>query len=155
MKVQRNYQDESEKLSKAMDIAIESFKKFNPWNLSDSQLNTIIKGFEERKFLALHPKPQFKKLASLKYLIEETLTPFQEGTGEAVEYFWRKVAEAKLDYKRENKLAKILERGKIKGRIEYECVIDRIVVAQQENLITNEEAVRLNQMIADYEARHG
>jgi hypothetical protein len=154
MKVKRNYKDESEKLAKAIDIAIESFRKFNSFNLTESQVDTVIKAFEERRFFALNPEPQFKKLASLEYLIEETFTPFQDGAGEAVEYFWKKIAEANLDYKRENKLRKILDRGKIKGRIEYEYVTDMIVIAQQENMVTNDEAVQLSEMLATYERSH-
>ena len=87
MKTLRNYKDESEKLAKAIDIAIDAFKKFAPFNLSQSQLDSVIENYEEWKKNALNPEPQFKRLASLNYLIQYTFTPFQEGTGEAVEFF--------------------------------------------------------------------
>ena len=58
-----------------------------------------------------------------------------------------------LGYVREDKLRKILDRGKIKGRIEYELVIDSIVVAEQEERITKQEATQLSEMIGEFETR--
>ena len=151
MKTSRNYKDESEKLAKAIDIAIDVFKKFAPFGLSQSQLSATIKTYEEWKENALYPEPQFKRLAFLKYLIDSILTPFQEGAGEAVEYFWKKISESNLDYKRENKLEKILAQNKIKNRVEYDYVTDMLVIAKQENLITQEQSMKLAQMLGNYE----
>ena len=49
MKTLRNYKDESEKLAKAIDIAIDAFKKFAPFNLPQSQLDSVIENYEEWK----------------------------------------------------------------------------------------------------------
>ena len=92
-------------------------------------------------------------MTSLKYDIESVFTYFQEGAGPTVEYFWNRIAEEKLDYTRENRLKKILDRGKIKGRVEFEYVIDMFVVAQQNGMITRDEALQLSDMLEKFEKR--
>jgi hypothetical protein len=145
MKARRNYKDESEKLAKAIDIAIDAFNKYRPEK-------ETINGYEMWKTMALNPEPPYKKLASLNYLIEYVFTYFQEGGGEIVEYFWKRIAEEELDYKRENKLQKILYQGKIKSRIQYEYIQDIFVVAQQEGMISPAQADQLAQMLERYES---
>lgn len=80
-------------------------------------------------------------------------TYFQEGNGETVEYFWQQLSKENLGYLREDKLLKIISRGKIKGRLEYDLVIDNLVAAQQDGRITEHEAKQLNKMIDVYESR--
>ena len=80
-------------------------------------------------------------------------TYFQEGSGPTVEYFWQKINEAGLDYVRENKLEKILKRGNIRGRIEYDYVTDMMVVAEQLGMVSKEEAQQLSNMLGAYEQR--
>ncbi|MCH2045126.1 MAG: hypothetical protein MK212_13500 [Saprospiraceae bacterium] len=152
--MRRNYTDEANKLTKAIDIAIEAHQKYQPDDLTKVQVDQAIAAYKQYKEMALNPAPQFKKIASLKYLIEAVFTYFQEASGKTVEYFWKRIQEENLDYKRENKLLKILKRGKIKGRIEYEYVVDIIVIAEQEKRISTEEVKQLNQMIADFESKY-
>jgi len=149
--IKRNYEEEAIKLSKAADIAIESFKKFPPQVLSKEQLNHVIVCYEEFKDHALNPEPRYRKMASLKYNIENVFTYFQESSGKDVEYFWKKLKEQNLDYVREDKLGKIIKRGKIKSRFEFEYVTDIIVPAEQENRITIEEAKLLGKMLHEFE----
>jgi hypothetical protein len=144
MKVRRNYKAESEKLAKAIDIALDAFHKYYPEQ-------DIIKGYEMWKGMALNPEPQYNRLASLDYLIEYVFAYFQEGHGEVVEYFWKRIRQERLDYKRVNKLQEILEQGKIKSRIQYEYVQDIFVVAQQEGMISQADADLLAQMLEKYE----
>ena len=92
-------------------------------------------------------------MASLKYDIEAVFTYFQEAAGETVEYFWAKLNEAGLDYKRENKLEKILNRGKIKGDIEYNYVTDMLVVAEEVGLTTAVQNAQLNEILGVYESK--
>jgi hypothetical protein len=153
MRVSKRYEEEVKKLVKAIDISTEAYEKFKPLNYTEGQLHVISLGSKQNRELALNPEPQYRKLASLKYLIEAVLTPFQEGVGKHVEYFWKRVAEERLGYQRENKLENILSRGKIKGRIEYDYVIDSLVVAQQTNVINEQQAAQLSGMIADFEKR--
>jgi len=154
MKTSRKYEDESEKLAKPIDIAISAYKKYIPFGLSQSQVDLVIEQYEQLKKKTLNPEPQFKRVASLKYLVEAALTPFQEGAGEAVEYFWKNISDAHLDYQRENKLEKILAQKKIKNRIDYEYVTDMLVIAEKEHLISQDQAERLAQMLASYENSH-
>jgi hypothetical protein len=48
-------------------------------------------------------------------------------------------------------LWKVLKRGKINNRIEYEYIIDIIVPAEQENRITSKEVKLLSEMIGAFE----
>lgn len=146
MKTRRTYEEESKKLAKAIDIAIDVFAKFN-------SEKDVIKGYETWKNMALHPEPKFRRLASLNYIVDAVFTYFQEGVGEAVELFWRRIGEEGLDYKRENTLQKIFDQKAIKTRIQYEYVQDIFVVAQQQNMITSEQAIELAQMLDRYENR--
>ena len=147
----KNYEDEAIKLSKAADIAIESFEKFPPEIWSKEVLNHVISCYTEWKYNALNPEPQFKRIASLKYNIENVFTYFQESAGKEVEYFWQQIQKQNLDYIREDKLAKVIKCGKIKNRIEFEYVTDIIVHAEQENRITNDEAKQLGKMLYEFE----
>lgn len=144
MKTRRTYEQEAEKLAKAIDIALEVFAKFH----FDKE---SINGLHMWKHMALHPEPKFKRIASLNYLVDAVFTYFQGGVGESVEFFWRRIGEEGLDYKRENKLQKILDQGKIRSRIQYEYVQDIFVVAQQENRISPTQADQLAQMLEWYE----
>jgi len=58
-----------------------------------------------------------------------------------------------IDYPRENKLAKVLKRGKINNKTEYDFVVDVIVPYLQELLINQEQAALLSKMIGDFELR--
>lgn len=153
MKKKRTYQEEANKLAAAIDIAIGAFKTECPADFDSSHQEHVISCYADYKEKCLNPEPQFRNLTSLKYLINDVFTYFQEGTGKTVEYFWCRIKEVGLDYIRENRLEKILNRGKIKGRIEYEYVTDMIMVAEQVGLITNEESITLSTMIGEYESR--
>jgi hypothetical protein len=148
MKPRKNYEEEALRLSKVIDIAIETFEmhdgKDHAW---------FIKVYSEWKEMLFNSDRKYKTMASLKYDIENVFTMFQEGTGKEVEYFWEQIQKQKLDYIREDKLAKILHRGKIRGRIEYEYATDIVVVATQEKRITEEQATQLKAMIGDFEIK--
>lgn len=153
MKKKRNYQREVESLCKAIDIAIDSYKTYPPTNWTPDIVQMVTANLEEDKSRILGAEPKLKTLASLKYDIEAVFTYFQEGAGETVEYFWKKIDEAELDYKRENKLEKVLKRGKIRGRIEYEYVTDMLVIAEQSGMTSKEETIKLSGMLGEYESR--
>ena len=153
MAKKRTYQDEVEKLLKAIDISIDSYKTYPPKDWTLEIIKMVSSNLEKDKTRILEAEPKFRTLASLKYDIEAIFTYFQEGTGQTVEYFWRKLKESKLDYIRENKLEQILNRGKIRGRIEYEYVTDMIVVAEQVGLTNKTDSKKLSEMIGEYESK--
>lgn len=147
------YNDATENLIKAIDIAIESFKEYLPKNTDEKTVMHFINCYKEWKEKTLNPLPQFRTLKSLSYKINDVFTYFQECAGEEVNYFWDKIKEHNLPYKRENKLAKILKRKKIKDDIEFDFVTDVIIPYQQEGLINEEELILLNTYIGDFENR--
>jgi hypothetical protein len=151
MKIKKTYEEEAKKLAAAIDLAIEALEKHCPAGMEKIHQNHFISCYSNWKEDCLNPKPEFKKISSLKYTIQAVFTYFQEGTGETVEYFWKRIREEKFEYVRENKLEKILNRGKIRGRIEYEYVTDMIVVAEQIGLSTKSESKRLSKMLGEYE----
>ena len=153
MKARLNYQIESERLSKAIDIANEALMKFPPKNWTNENLKHFEKCYLEWKDLALNPEPKFKTISSLKYLIESVFTFFNESSGEAVEFFWKLIRDQNLNYKREDKLSKILQRGNIKGQIEYEYLVDALVIAKQDKRISASEFQLLSSMIGDFEEK--
>lgn len=107
--------------------------------------------YSEWKYSALNPAPEYRKVASLNLRVQGALTIFQEGTGQAVDHFWKRIAAEELGYERVDGLRKVLDRGRIKGRAEYDQVTDSFIAAQQEGRITEEEADRLAEMIGDFE----
>ena len=54
---------------------------------------------------------------------------------------------------REDKLRKILNRGEIRGLIEYDYVVDLINTAEQEGRISTAESAKLNSMIGAFANR--
>ncbi|WP_324026862.1 hypothetical protein QSV08_04205 [Maribacter sp. BPC-D8] len=153
MSKQRSYEDESKKLVIAIDLAIEAYINVTPKEWKKNNMDHVVSLHKEWKNDVINPKPQFKNLASLKYHTQDVFTYFQDGSGETVEYFWRKLEESELDYKRENKLKKIIESGKIKGRIEYDYVTDIIAVAEQVGLTSNKETIELSKMLEEYQSK--
>ncbi len=154
MTERKSYQEEAERLAKAIDIAIDAFKTHLPKEWEEKHLHHTVSCYREWKENALYPHPQFKKIASLKYQIEDVLTYFQEASGATVEYFWKHIQDAGLDYVRENKLKKILMRGKIRGRIEYEYIMDMVLVAEQIGFTTPAESQKLNELIHQFESKN-
>lgn len=145
-----NYDDEANKLAQAIDIAIESFKMYPPDGFDEKQLTHV---YEKYKTAVLSPKKRFRNKSGLNQSTYEVFTYFQEGHGNTVNVFWDKINESKLDFRRENRLAKILKRKKIKDHLEFDFVIDTLVPYQQEGLISSDEVELLSKLIADFETR--
>lgn len=153
MPSKKDYTIEAGRLAKAIDIAIESFEQYPPDEWESSHIRHIVKVYSEWKYSALNPTPEYKKITSLNYMVQDALTFFQEGTGKAVDYFWKRVAEEELGYERVDRLRKVLDRGRIRGRLEYDQVTDTFIAAKQEGRITEGEASRLGEMIGEFEKR--
>ncbi|GAA4079970.1 hypothetical protein GCM10022389_27590 [Flavobacterium cheonanense] len=149
----KKFTEAAQNLSKAAEIAIESLKKFPPKEYDNDYYKYILKCCIERLFFINNPEPKYRNLRSLKYLEEEVFTRFQEGSGEDIEEFWKRIKEENLPFKRENKMAKILKRKKINNDIEYDFVTDVIVPYQQEGMITEEEVILLNTYLGNFENR--
>jgi len=148
-----SYPEQAEYLGKTIDIAIESIKKFPPNEFKNEHLTHFINTYLEFKHRVMNPDPRYRNPKSLSYLQNDILTYFQEGTGEAINYFWKQIKDQDLKYRRENKLTKVLKRQKIKNQIEYNFILDVLVPYQQEGLINKDEAAKLSQMILDFEKK--
>ena len=155
MPQKKDYVTEATKLAKAIDIATESFRRYPPKGMNENHILHIVQLYAEWKYSALNPAPEYRKLGSLKYFIEDVFTLFQESSGEAVEYFWVQVDKAELGYVRVDKLRKIIARGRIKGRLEFEYIVDTYIAANQEGRINDAEASQLSSMLGDFENRKG
>ena len=112
-----------------------------------------LKCYNERKERRIACEKKFETLQSLKYDIEDVFSYFQEGAGLDVDEFWRLIKEANLPYERENKLEKIMKRGRIRNDIEYNYVVDTIVPFQQEGIISEDDVKKLNEMIDKFESK--
>jgi len=147
----KKYIEEGKKLEQAIDIAIESFKKYPPKDFNQANIDHVVNCYLEDKRSIFNCESKFQNLSSLKYTITNVFTIFHESSGPGVEYFWQKLKENKLDYERKNPLEKILKRGKIKNDIEFQLVIDMIPVAEQVGLISLDQEKALNEMLGKYE----
>jgi hypothetical protein len=154
MPSRKDYVTEANRLAKAVDIAIEAFRQYPFEGWDSATVDHVVNVYSKLKYLALNPAPEYRKVASLNYIIQDVLTIFQEGTGQAVDYFWKRIAAEELGYERVDRLRKVLDRGRIKGRAEYDQVTDSFIAAQQQGRITAEEASRLAEMIGDFEKRN-
>jgi len=149
----KKYIEQSTNLIKAIDIAIEVFKRTPPTGFNEQHINIVLESHHGFKRSLTHPNPKFSNLGSLKYKIQDVFTYFQEASGETVNEFWKKIKEAGLPYERENRMEKLLKRGKIRNQIEYDYVIDTIVPFKQEGLINDTEFELLSKLIGEYEMK--
>jgi hypothetical protein len=147
----QTYNNRAEQLSMAIDIA----EKIINESLSIDEVTKkhFINFGQQMKEMALHPKPQFKNIASIKHLENDFLTYWNESSGEDVEMFWRLIAQHEIPFERKDLLKKVLLQKRIKNSIEYDHVIDGIVVDEQTGRISSDDAHKLNQYLSEFERR--
>lgn len=147
----KKYIEARDNLVKAIDLANEVLLEF-PHGRTQEDVDGSVEFNNYRKDLALNAAKEFQTMQSLNYLIEDFFIYFQEGVGRPdVDEFWRRIKEANLPYVRENKLEKIMKRGRIRNDIEYDYVIDTIVPFQQDGILSEEDVKKLNEMIEKFE----
>lgn len=147
------YEEKADNLIKAIDIAIDTFKKCPPKGFNEQHLEIVLQNKERTKNSLLYPDPKFMNLGSLKYAIQDVFTYFNEGAGETVNEFWKRIKESGLPFERENKLEKILSKKKIKNQQEFDYVIDTMVPFKQEGMISETDFELLNQLIGEYKTK--
>ena len=106
------------------------------------------------KQMALNPEPQFKKVASIKYLENDFLTYWNESTDKEVDKFWIEIQKNGIDFEKKDTIKTVLKRGKIKDINEFYNIIGNIVIAEQIGWIDQEQIIELNRMIGDFENRN-
>lgn len=150
----KKYIEARDNLIKAIDLANEALLKYpNGKEKQEFVYDGISYTVLEWTIKWLNEEKKYETLQSLKYSIEDVFTYFQEAAGPDVDEFWRLIKEANLPYERENKLEKIMTRGRIRNDIEYDYVIDTIVPFQQEGILSNEDVKKLNEMIEKFERK--
>lgn len=149
----KDYQTEANKLAQAIDIAIESIQKHPLPSWNKEHTDKFIEFYNNNRDAALNPKPGYKRLDSLKYIIEECFSFFNESSGECVEYFWHRIEDHGLNFQRDDKIEKALKRGEIKDRFEYEIIIDTIIPAIQSVKINSLQKEQLEKMIGVFESK--
>lgn len=101
--------------------------------------------------MALKPRPAFANLKSLAYLESAYFTYWNEAPFEAhVKVFWERVANEGLPFKRKDVVRELLERGRIRSDLEYEYANDLIPGQRQLGMLTDDEEIRIAEMIEAY-----
>jgi hypothetical protein len=147
----QTYQEKAEQLAKTIDIAEKVI--VGSKSLDEKTRTHFFNWGREIKNMALNPKPQFKKVASLKCLENDFLIYWNEAHGEDIEKFWTEVYKNRIDFERKDTIQAVLKRNKIKDIHEYDSVIDNIVVAEQIGRIDKIQVNKLNKMIGEFEQR--
>ncbi|MCQ2218324.1 MAG: hypothetical protein MJZ33_07585 [Paludibacteraceae bacterium] len=146
----KKYFEACDNFVKAVDVANEVLLNY-PHGRTKEDIDGDIEINNKRRDLALYAEKEFQTMQCLNSLVEAFFTYFQECVGPDVEEFWRRIKEANLPYERENKLEKIMKRGRIRNDIEYDYVVDTIVPFQQEGIISEDDVKKLNDMIEKFE----
>lgn len=146
----KKYFEACDNFVKAVDVANEVLLNY-PHGRTKEDIDEDIEINNKRRDLALYAEKEFQTMQCLNSLVEAFFTYFQECVGPDVEEFWRRIKEANLPYERENKLEKIMKRGRIRNDIEYDYVVDTIVPFQQEGIISEDDVKKLNDMIEKFE----
>ena len=147
----QTYQERAERLAKAIDIAEKVI--VDSGSLDEKTKTHFINWGQETKQMALHPEPQFKKVASLKYLEHNFFIYWNEADGEDIEKFWTEIYTYGIGFERKDTLQAVLKRKKIKDIHEYDSIIDSIVAAEQTGRIDKNQVKELNQLIGEFEQR--
>jgi predicted HTH domain antitoxin len=148
-----NYDVKAKNLSQAIDIAIYAFTNYPPRNFSKDNTATALKAYIDFKYSISNPEEQYKNIQSIRFVENDVFTYFQEATGETVNRFWQILKERGLPYHRENKLKKIIKRGKIANHMEYDFILDVLVSYKQEGVVSYDEAIKIEDMLANYERK--
>ena len=149
----KNYTEQAQNLIKAIDIAIDALRKHPPNNFQPEHIEHTINCYLDWRDGIINAESKYKNIRSLKYDIENVFTFFQESSGKTVDYFWQEIKKNELPYKRENRLTKILKRGKIRSQIEYDFILDVLIPYQQERIIEKSDFERIKVLLAEYEKR--
>jgi hypothetical protein len=94
-----------------------------------------------------------RTLAALKSIEEALFTQWNEGPLSETSAFWREVAAGGLPFVRRDLLGEIVAKGRITNREHYDYATDAVGLAGEEGGPSEEQAVKLKQMIGAYEKR--
>jgi hypothetical protein len=144
------YLDRVSAFTDALNIAQAVIKDYLP---QDAMKDQLIEFYTRLKQMANHPERGFKNVKSLSYLESAFFEYWNSNIGFHIDKFWEKISASGLQFQRQDIFKKIWQRKRIANIHEYDFVIDNMVMAQQENKITQEQADLLNVYIAAFEKR--
>lgn len=143
------YKEIADRLVKVIDIASEVINtEYFPEELVDPMLTY---GFNCKRH-AQEVDPQIKALASIKSLENDFLTYWNEAKGEHIEIFWQMIYQNGLDVERKDVIRKVLKRGRIQSNREFNDIKDLLVAAEQIGRINREQALKLGELLEEFEA---
>lgn len=151
-KKRKTYHEKAERLSKTVDIAEKIIS--NSKSLDEKTKKHFIDWGKKIKELALNPEPQFKTVASLKYLENDFLIYWNEADSIDVEDFWKEIYKKGIDFEKKDTIQDVLKRKKIKNIHEYNNIIDNIVVAEQIGRINKDQVIELNNLLGKFEKKY-
>lgn len=149
-----DYNSQAELLINIIDIAIECFTKNPPKEFEKAHIKQFVDTYSKYRLKVIAPAPEFRNITSLRQIMNDVLIYFQEGTGQAVDNFWKKVKEEQLNIKRVNRFEKILKRGKIKNQMEYDTIIDLYNSYIETNMLSKPDIDKINDLISAFEKVH-
>lgn len=148
-KINLTYQERAERLGKAIDIAEKIISQ--SLEMEFSLKKAMLSFGNTTKNDALNPEPEFRKIASIKYLEDDFLIYWNEAKGSDIESFWKEIYSKKIGFERKDVIELVIKRNKIKNKNEYNTIIDTIVVAEQIGRITTEQREILSELIGQFE----
>ena len=148
-----NYNKQAEILIDIIDIAIDSLTHNPPKGFEEIHIRQFVNTYLDYRNKVLNPEPLFHNLTSLRFIKSDILRYFQEGSGKAVDVFWKDINAKKLDIVRENRFEKVIKRGKIKNQIEYDIIIDLYNSYIETNILSTMEIDKINHLISNFENR--
>lgn len=143
------YQERAERLANAIDVADKIVR--NSQTIPEDSKHHFLNWGREVRDNALNPEPQFKKVASIKFLENDFLIYWNEAKGPDIDEFWTEIHKNGIDFERKDTIQTVLRRNKIKDIHEYDSVIDNIAVAEQKGKIGQAQVKELNRLIGEFE----
>lgn len=143
------YKHQLKQLALAVKIAEEFFSDHSI--AIDQDRADMIEFGRETLCLAESPEPNFANIRSLRFLVEDFLTYWNEEKGAHVDQFWARLNAVESIYERQNITSIVIDRGRIADESEYEYVIDVISDSSRKVKLGNEEARQLNDLIKAFE----
>jgi hypothetical protein len=141
------YEEKASQLLNAIKIHEDVVRESK--DLTAAQKKLVLDGLaSDRKHIV---NSESKTMEALRYIEGAVVQPFNEMTGPDADKFWQRIAEARLDFQRRDVVREILERNRIKDRVEYEIVIDTEDALLDAGKITAAEAKKLQALVDRYE----
>ena len=100
-----------------------------------------------------NPRKEHQNSKSLKSLESDFLYYWNEAQNDDTNKFWDEIQNSGLKFKRKDKLNEVFKRGKIKNEIEYNYIIDIMIVAFQLGKINEEQFKLLNKYVGEFEKK--